>query len=383
MLKSIQEAMAHLQTMEWALLSLFILIFLLRTIYLILFTGKVAFFKIQPGGQQSPLSLILPVRNEEENLRKNLSRVLAIDNTEFEVMAVDDFSQDNSLPFLTALKEQDSRIGVSALSQETRYSEKMARNIALKASRYNWVMVIPPSATGFSPSWLADIAARLDDNSEVVVNYSNAKANGTFFNLLFRVESFFQQIKSYEFTLNGLPFVVSEENVAFQKQKYFEAGGYHGKITEPFANLELVINSFIRKSATRLLLSNKTIVQKDENSSKNRFKELLVKELRLKKNLSFIKRFWLTFLNWLNLLLLPVSACTLFFLPFLLPVIITSLVVFTLGYALIIKKILSRLDERKLFLPSLLFALLLPYLKLFFRTSYSDYGREKRWKGKK
>ncbi|HDR52282.1 MAG TPA: glycosyltransferase, partial [Mariniphaga anaerophila] len=240
MLESFLIAALNMHFAEWAMTGAFVLLFLIRVVYLVFFTGRVAFQKKQAGGEQKPVSLLMTLRNEEDCLRKNMPRLLSMNNVDFEVVAVDDFSHDNSLTVLGAFCANSPRLKVSSLNQETRYSEKLAQNVALKAAQNEWVMVVPPSINQFNEHWLAAVSKNLDEGKDLVVSYSNVQSGKDFIRLLFRVEYFFQQVKSFGFILNGLPYVITEDNAAFRKKKYFEVGGFRGKIAEPFANLELV-----------------------------------------------------------------------------------------------------------------------------------------------
>ena len=382
MTESFQIALDQLNFYEWALLVLVVVLFLLKVIYLLFFTGRVAFFKSTSGNAQGSLSLILTVKNEEENLRKNLQSILSYKGANYEVVAIDNYSQDNSLTYILAMKDYNPRLRVSALNEEMRNSVKMAQNIALKAAKHDWVLVIPSSfKTG--PDWLTEMVTKLDEQSEVVINYSNIQQNGTFLNMLFRVEFFFQQVQSFGFMLNNSPYVVTEENVAFRKQLFFKSGGYRGKISEPFANLELILNSVIREASAQLNLSPETIILKEEKVSVNRFQELIEKEFRLKSYLSSGKRFLLIIIDWINPLFLPVSALSIFLVPTVWPVVLLLVMVFVIGYLFIIRKIFYHLNERKLFLSSLLVALFLPYFKMLLQVGLNYYRRKKRWNRKK
>lgn len=55
-------------------------------------------YKIPPsGGESLPISVIMVERNEEEFLRKNLPGWLSLGYPAYELLVVDDFSQDDSL----------------------------------------------------------------------------------------------------------------------------------------------------------------------------------------------------------------------------------------------------------------------------------------------
>jgi len=383
MLESFQNAALSMHPAEWAIAGTFALLFLVRVVYMAFFSGRVAIQKKQAGGQRNPVSILMTLRNEEDCLRKNMPRLLSLNNVDFEVVAVDDFSHDNSLTVLGAFRANSPRLKVSSLSQETRYSEKLSQNVALKAAHNEWVMVVPPSVNQFNEHWLATVSENLDEGKDLVVSYSNVQSGNSFIHLLFRVEYFFQQLKSFGFILNGLPYVISEDNVAFRQKKYFEVGGFRGKIAEPFANLELVINAFISKPKTSLLLNNATVFKKDLSIGANQFWELLQKEISIQRLLPAGRKFWIGFFELTKWLFVMLAILIPVVIPAFLPIVSGLLFVLLLGNSLIIKKILNRLDEGKLFLPSLLVGCFIPVLKVFYSLLNYNRGQKKKWKRKK
>ena len=383
MLKSIQTAIEQLQTPEWAVLYVFCTICIFRIFYQVCFTGRVFRKKPEFDGGVLPLSLILTLRNEEDNIRKYLPTVLEAKKSGFELIAVDDFSADNSMALLGSLKEKYSHLKISALNQETWHSVKMAQNIAIKAARYDWVMVIPPSICKFDPEWLQVISSYMNNDVDVIVNYSNVHHTGSFFNMLYRVENFFQQIKSAGYIVVGLPFVVSEENIAFRKIKYYDSGGYRHKVGEPYANLELLINTFIRKKSTRILFSGKTKILRDEVIDASEFFDLLKKEIRIRKHLKKSKKIMPAIEEFTECIFLPFMAGIYFLIPPLLPVLLFLLFLIILTKLFIIKKAIKRLNESKLLLSSLTYALFMPCLKLGYRFYYNHYILKKRCKSKR
>ncbi|MCD6355449.1 MAG: hypothetical protein J7L95_07865, partial [Prolixibacteraceae bacterium] len=311
-----------------------------------------------------------------------LPGVLAIQNAPFEVVAVDDFSQDNSLSVLGVLKEKTGKLTVSSLSQETRFSEKLAQNIGLKGAKKNWVMIIPPTLTDYGDEWLKFISERLENNRTVVVNYSNVTPARNFFNHLFRIENFLLQWKSMGYILNGLPFVYNEENVAFRKEKYFETGGYGKYIKEPFANLELLINRFIRKRTTTINFSDHSAIRHSVEVGKKEYFELLKKSFRIEKHLSFIKRVVLFFDEFTKILLLPVTVVAVVSFFQLWPFFAGLFGLKILLQLVIIKVALNRLNERKIFISSFLYDGVMPYFKIVYRWAFNRRRRKQKWKNK-
>jgi glycosyltransferase involved in cell wall biosynthesis len=380
MLELYQNAIMQVHALEWALTGLFVLLFLFQVFYLLFFNLRVARHKSTPASPSGALSLLMVLRNEEDNLRDYLPGMLALNNCEFELVAVDNYSLDNSYIYLQSLQNQYQHLKISRLKQDTDFSEKMAQNIGLKAARYDWVMSVPPTAATFGKEWISCISEQTENDAEVIVNYSNVRPGGSFFNLLYRVEYFFQQLKSFGFILNGMPYIASQENVAFRKDKYFGVGGYRGRITETFVQLEMVINSFINKKKVALLISEKTAIHEKKKISRKDYIELLKKEMNMRKYLPAPIRYRLAVHDWVNFLLLPVAVAIVLVIPELWPFVLSMIIFLILCNLFIIKKLLAVLNERKLFLPSFLIALFLPLIKFVFRAVHGNYGRKKGWK---
>jgi len=383
MADNIVNSFMSLQTHEWVILLIFSLLFFLRTIYLIFFTGRVLFIKNNNSDSKEPLSLIMALRNEEAALSVGLPFLLNISDAEYELIAVDDFSSDNSLTILGALKEKYERLRFSALSQETWYSVKMAQNVAIKATKFSRVMLIPPALSKFQPQWLSEISSKAGSEKEVVISYSNIQHDGTFFNLLYRIEFFLQQIRSFGFIINGLPYIISEENVAFKKDRYFAAGGYRNKVNELYANLELIINSFIKKRHTEIIFSGNTAVYKEEKVTSRNYFDLLKKEIRIRRYLPLSRKITLSLEEISGCSFIPFAVVLLLVVPGLWPVTAGMLLIPAIIRMVIIKKAISHLHESKLLLSSLIYALLLPCFKLTYRFCYNHNSRRKGWKSRK
>src|SRR5213594_1442193 len=67
---------------------------------------------IEPAGEPIKLSVIIPARNEEEDLDKALRSVLSQRGVEFEVILVNDHSTDRTGPIADTLAQSDSRLRV-------------------------------------------------------------------------------------------------------------------------------------------------------------------------------------------------------------------------------------------------------------------------------
>jgi len=382
---TIVETIKQLTIPEWILLGSFLLVYLVRLYHLLFFTGKIVFKgrKEVIANEQAmePISVLLTVRNEEENLKRILPQLLTINTVKYEAIAVDDYSLDNTYSVLGSFRQRFNHFKISSLNEETRFSAKLAQNIALKAAQNEWVLILPVDALEVSRDWLGGFAVNTTThNRKVLIAYSGIEAAPGWYNLLCRIENFEQQIRSAGFISNGIPFVYFEENVAFRKKEYFDIGGYGQKTKEPYANLELIINQFITKKNSVIIFNQNTCLRRSVKTDKDDFYNLLQRSYRIERYLPHWKRLALQFEAYSQVLFLPFMLLILILFFNLWPVLSILLGLLVFGKIIMIKIIQNRLNEPKIFITSLVYGVFFSYYKLFYRWFYSRNSRKNKWK---
>lgn len=378
----ILDKLQELNAGEWILIGIFLFLLIFRMYYLLFFTGRQLFKsrKVVIANEKAaqPISVFTTVRNEEENLRRVLPQLLEINNVKYEVIAVDDYSLDNTFTVLGAFKHRYPHFRISSLNEETRFSVKLAQNIALKAAQYDWVLQFPISGAGAGNDWLSGFAYNTTSkNRKLLLGYTGIEPKTGFYNLLCRIEMFTQQLKSAGYICNGIPFVYFEDNLAFKREEYFKLGGYGQKTREPYANLELLINKFITKKETAVLFNETTRLTIDVPTEKDDFLNLIKRSERIERYLPSWKRFMLAFEAVTEMLYSPflVFVLVYFFELWLFIVVLAG--VKLLAHLIIIKIVQNRLNERKIFISSLVYGLLMPYFKLVYRWHFKQQSRSR------
>lgn len=121
---------------------------------------------------KTPLvSIIMPIYNMEQYLSETLDSILASDYPNFEVIAVDDGSKDNSLQIAQEYAAKDSRLRVLAQSNS---GVCTARNYAIRES--NGVFILPVDSDDIiTPDFVSLAVAKIlsDKSIKVVTPKSN------------------------------------------------------------------------------------------------------------------------------------------------------------------------------------------------------------------
>lgn len=365
-------------TQEWIIPGIFFGAVLIEIFYQVFFYIRLLFLKKSSENiLEKPLSVCFCVRNEEERIDQVMSQLLAQHYSNFEVVVVDDYSEDSTLIRIGQWAQKDSRVKFTSMSQETRFSEKLAINLALKAASSEQVIFVHADALGFDPQYLKKANNRTEE-ARLTLNYSNYKFEKTFYNKFCRIERFFLFLKSAAYSSKGLSLFFEENNVLFPKDVYFKSEGFRGKMKYHFANLELVFNEKV-KGKTNISIDPETFVREDISLERRHLVELINKQIRIKQNLKLGKRLVLTIENYARILFIMTLIWLLIteaqaWLFFLLPAIIVLALQF-----FIIKSMSARLNEKKIFLSSFVYVFVRPVLQIYFASKIYIIDKRNKW----
>lgn len=119
-----------------------------------------------------PVSIVVPVYNGVEHLRRCVESILADTHTPFELILVDDSSPDPAIRDL--LKNYEAHRAVRVLRNESNRGFVHSTNVGMKTARHDVVLL--NSDTAVNPRWLQKliVAAYSDPKIATVTPFSNA-----------------------------------------------------------------------------------------------------------------------------------------------------------------------------------------------------------------
>ena len=133
------------------------------------------------GGCSVELSIVVPIYNEEENVRllhERVASAMAESGIEFELILVDDGSSDGSFPLLQELAGQDRRVKVIRLRRNFGQTAAMAAGFAAASGR---VIVPMDGDLQNDPADIPLLLAKVDEGYDVVSGWRKDRKD-TFIN---------------------------------------------------------------------------------------------------------------------------------------------------------------------------------------------------------
>ncbi|MDX9772744.1 MAG: glycosyltransferase [Bacteroidales bacterium] len=218
-------------TTHLILLALFIVMALIQTWYWIGYYRRSAFnkaAKTDPPAKLPPVSVVICARNEGENLARFLPAVLEQDYPSFEVVVVNDCSEDNTDDVLGSMIKSYPHLRVSMIQKDPGFThtKKLAMLIGIKAAKNEMLVFTDADCRPVSANWLREVASAIRDTTDIVIGYGGYMPEEGFLNRYIRYETMFTGMQYFGMALAGMPYMGVGRNLAYRRSFFFERGGF-------------------------------------------------------------------------------------------------------------------------------------------------------------
>jgi cellulose synthase/poly-beta-1,6-N-acetylglucosamine synthase-like glycosyltransferase len=314
------------------------------------------------------VSVIIPFRNETENILNSLQSMEELDypKDRFEVIYVNDFSDDNSVEILCRARKSDN---IKVLSVPEGYSKyehkKRAIRYGLECSRGE-IIVTTDADCVHSPKWLKTLLSKFDAETGFVSGPVEFSEQGTFFSRLQKLEFSGLVLTGAGLIGIGQPLICNAANIAYRKRVFDEVSGFEYKHSLSSGDDELLMQKIKKETSWKIkfCMNKLAIVETSPNRTLNQFynqrKRWASKGLFYSNKLLILKLI-LIFLYYLSFPLLLVLG--LFISPLFLIMMSCSLLIKALLEFLVIKTGAAKLFREDIMGPFIIAEILhIPYI---------------------
>jgi cellulose synthase/poly-beta-1,6-N-acetylglucosamine synthase-like glycosyltransferase len=192
-----------------------------------------------------PVSVIICARNEEQNLREFLPAVLEQKYPDFEVIVVNDCSDDNSFDVLGDFIKKYPVLKVSNISKDPKFthSKKFAQFIGIKAARNEFLLFIDADCRPAGQKWIKTMAADFSAKIDFVLGYGGYISKKGILNRYIRYDSAFIAIQYFGMAIRGIPYMGVGRNLAYRRSVFFEKKGFGNHSYLASGDDDLFVNS--------------------------------------------------------------------------------------------------------------------------------------------
>ncbi len=223
------------------------------------FFSRIAFYKSKQKtkSQQHPVSVIICARNEDEHLARNLPGVLVQSYpSTYEVVAVNDNSQDDSKYILQELKKTFKTLNVLELTQEAVHipGKKYALSMGIREAKHEVLLLTDADCVPASENWIEKMQNGYDENIEIVLGYGAYHKKNGLLNKLIRFETFHSGLQYLSYALAGIPYMGVGRNLSYKKTLFFRTKGFSSLNNLASGDDDLFVNKTATKTNTAVVI---------------------------------------------------------------------------------------------------------------------------------
>ncbi|GAF02544.1 poly-beta-1,6-N-acetyl-D-glucosamine synthase [Saccharicrinis fermentans DSM 9555 = JCM 21142] len=176
-----------------------------------------------------PVSVIICAKNESKNLEKHLPAVLEQEySAPFQVIVVNDASEDTSELVLARLKERYANLYFTSIpyDKKFRHGKKLALTLGVKAAKYEHLLFTDADCEPVDKYWIKEMVQGFSLGKDIVLGYGPYKKQKGFINLWQRYDTFQIAIQYLSFALRGIPYMAVGRNMAYKKSLFYNNQGF-------------------------------------------------------------------------------------------------------------------------------------------------------------
>ena len=167
------------------------------------------------------VSIIICARNEAANLQKNLESILQQDYPLFEIIIVDDASNDETRSVVHRLQAKYNYLKLLRVKQKQQMGKKQALRLGIQSSQYDWLLLTDADCWPSSNQWVNKMMqqAQQDQNS-MVLGYGPSWPCPSFLSFWVRYETMLTAIQYFSSAIWKIPYMGVGRNIMYKKSEY-------------------------------------------------------------------------------------------------------------------------------------------------------------------
>lgn len=217
-----------------------------------------------PEKNSLPVSVIICAKNEAENLRNFLPKILQQNHTEFEVIVINDASGDETLEILEEFQRKDDRVKIVDVQNNEAFwaNKKYALTLGIKKAKNSYLLFTDADCQPESEEWLNEMSAHFTRQKSIILGYGGYLIDtGSLLNKLIRFETLFTAIQYFSYANWGMPYMGVGRNLGYTSEEFYKQNGFATHLHLRSGDDDLFVNQAATNTNTALCISQKGITR--------------------------------------------------------------------------------------------------------------------------
>ena len=209
--------------------------------------------KVLPG-----VSVVVCAKNEGDNLQNYLTALLCQNYPTFEVIVVNDASEDDTQFVLDHYLQLYPNLHLTFVPSDAMVSssKKLALTLAAKAAKYDYLLLTDADCRPESPEWISEMMKGFcKPETEVVIGYGGYFEERTAVNNRIQYDTIFNAMQYLGMAMSRHPYMGVGRNLAYKKETFFKNRGFAGLLSTRAGDDDLFVNKVCTPRNTEVVLT--------------------------------------------------------------------------------------------------------------------------------
>ena len=222
--------------------------------------SKVAFYKKKPWQKEEaelePVSVVICARDAYEYLTDLVPALLQQDYPDFEIVIVNDCSDDETEEYLKDLERKEPKIKPVQLKQHLNFfnGKKFPLSMGIKSAKNDLIILTDCNCMPVNDLWLRSVVECYGKGTEMVIGYSPIMHRKNSFNRLMRFDALQQGLLYLSAALKGHPYMGIGKNLSYRKELFYRNKGFISHYTTSVGDDDLFVSQVATKRNTKALI---------------------------------------------------------------------------------------------------------------------------------
>ena len=245
---------------SFIVLLIFGIVLVIQLLYHWVMFSRVAFHKdhhyLKSDSELEPVSIVLCARNAYEYLIELVPVLLGQDYPDFEIVIVNDCSDDDTEEYLKNLERSESRIKAVQLKQHLNFfnGKKFPLSMGIKSAANDLIVLTDCNCMPTNNQWLRSVVKCYGKNTEVVIGYSPYMQRKGLLNKLMRFDALQNGLLYLSSALMGHPYMGIGKNLSYRKELFYKNKGFISHYTTSVGDDDLFVSQVATKKNTDVLI---------------------------------------------------------------------------------------------------------------------------------
>jgi len=224
-------------------------------------------------------SIVIAAKNEETNLPGLINSLnnLIYPKEKFEIILVDDNSNDNTFTLANELKKDIDNFNAYKISDKKLPGKKGALTFGIGRANNPYIMITDADCRP-GPNWLNIYSGYFEKGVDFLFGISPFIQNNTLINKISCFENLRNSILTFTAAKLGIPYSASARNFGFKKTSFEKLNGYANTAETLSGDDDLLLREAVKNRFKIGIIINKDALVL--SSAKNNFREYLIQKSR-------------------------------------------------------------------------------------------------------